>query len=64
MGWSLLGKTVTGSLIGSPKEIEDMFKLGREEHPPWIETRPMNQATQTVNDMYAGKAKFRYVLVN
>ncbi|KAL1411590.1 hypothetical protein Q8F55_002554 [Vanrija albida] len=65
LGWALLGKTVTGSLVGSPRELEDMFKLALEKDiRPWIETRPMSEATQTVNDMYAGKAKFRYVLVN
>ncbi|TXT07217.1 hypothetical protein VHUM_03387 [Vanrija humicola] len=66
IGGALLpGKSITGSLIGSPSELEAMFKLALEKDVrTWIETRPMKEATQAVNDMTAGKARYRYVLVN
>lgn len=31
---------------------------------PWVQTRPMADANQAVQDMIAGKARYRYVLVN
>lgn len=31
---------------------------------PWVQTRPMSDANQAVQDMVAGKARYRYVLVN
>lgn len=31
---------------------------------PWVQTRPMAEANQAVQDMIAGKARYRYVLVN
>lgn len=55
----------TGSMIGSPQEIRDMFELAAKQQPRfWIETRPMAVANQTVMDMDEGKARYRYVLVN
>ena len=30
----------------------------------WTEVRPMSEASQTVKDMDAGKARYRYVLKN
>lgn len=64
-GFAMMGKSITGSLIGSPSELEDMFKLAVEKNVrTWVEKRPMGEATQAVQDMHAGKARFRYVLMN
>ena len=30
----------------------------------WIETRPMKEANKAIVDMTAGKARYRYTLVN
>lgn len=59
------GIKVGGSLIGAPWEIEEMLKLAADHKiKPWVEKRPMKEANQTVIDMDAGKARYRYVLVN
>jgi alcohol dehydrogenase (NADP+) len=64
-GWALLGKSITGSLIASPSELTEMYALAVAKGVrTWVETRPMSEATQTLQDMHEGKAKFRYVLVN
>ena len=59
-------KTVSGSLIGPPREVEEMLKLAAEKGvKPWVEERSMKkEANQAVMDMEAGKERFRYVLVN
>jgi D-arabinose 1-dehydrogenase-like Zn-dependent alcohol dehydrogenase len=58
-------KSVTGSCIGSPDEIREMFQLAADKHiKPWVEKRPMKDANQTLIDLEAGKPRFRYVLVN
>ncbi|PHH91729.1 hypothetical protein CDD83_10507 [Cordyceps sp. RAO-2017] len=58
-------RQLAGSLIGSPKEIRDMFALAAEKKVrPWVEKRPMSDANATIVDMEAGKPRFRYVLVN
>lgn len=58
-------KSVTGSSIGSPNEIRDMFQLAADKQiKPWVEKRPMKDANQTLLDLEAGKPRFRYVLVN
>ncbi|PHH61908.1 hypothetical protein CDD82_2069 [Ophiocordyceps australis] len=55
----------TGSSIGSPKEIVDMFQLAADKNvKPWIEQRPMKEANQAIIDFEEGKPRFRYVLVN
>ncbi|KAF5589460.1 alcohol dehydrogenase superfamily zinc-type [Fusarium pseudocircinatum] len=56
---------MTGSVIGSPSEIREMLQLASDQKiKPWIETRPMGDANQAVQDMADGKARYRYVLVN
>jgi alcohol dehydrogenase (NADP+) len=56
---------VGGSAIGSPEEIREMLQLAAERKiKPWVETRPMKDANQAVQDLEAGKARYRYVLVN
>lgn len=59
------GFKVSGSAIGSPKEIEDMLHLAVELGiKPWVELRPLEDANQAIVDMEEGKARYRYVLVN
>lgn len=56
---------MAGSLIADPAEIAEMLALCAEKGiAPWVETRPMADASQAVSDMYDGKARYRYVLVN
>ena len=58
-------RRLAGSGIGSPKEIRDMFELSVAKNvKPWVEKRPMKDANQAMVDMEAGKARFRYVLIN
>lgn len=59
------GIKLGGSLIGSPDEIREMLELAAAKKiKPWIEERPMKEANQAILDMDAGKARYRYVLVN
>ena len=53
------------SLVGSPDEIREMFQLVAEKGvKPWVEEVPMKDANKAIVDMEAGKARYRYVLVN
>ncbi|KAI5450697.1 hypothetical protein NCC49_002707 [Naganishia albida] len=62
---AILGKSITGSLIGSPAEIKKMFEIAvKHDIKPWIQERPMSDAQAAVQDMHEGKARYRYVLVN
>lgn len=59
------GFKLSGSLIGSPADIEEMLELAVKKNvKPWIEKRPMEDANQAIVDMENGKARYRYVLVN
>jgi D-arabinose 1-dehydrogenase-like Zn-dependent alcohol dehydrogenase len=59
------GAKISGSCIGSPAEANEMLQLAAEKKiKPWVISRPMTDANQTIVDMGAGKAKYRYVLVN
>ena len=65
--FSLIAKgcNIGGSAIGAPHEIEEMLELtARKGVKPWIQKRPLKEANQAVVDMGAGKARYRYVLVN
>ncbi|KIW18351.1 hypothetical protein PV08_02639 [Exophiala spinifera] len=65
--FALISKRVSiaGSLIGSPQEIKDMLKLFVEKGVhTWNNNVPMKDANKVVVDMDAGKARYRYVLVN
>lgn len=65
--FSLIGNNIKvgGSLIGSPTDIREMLVLASEKGvKPWVQTRPMSDANEAVKDMVAGKARYRYVLVN
>ncbi|KAK1751000.1 chaperonin 10-like protein [Echria macrotheca] len=56
---------LTGSLIGSPRDIREMFELAVEKNVrPWIQEVPMKDANKAIVDMEAGKARYRYTLVN
>lgn len=56
---------ITGSLIGSPKEIREMFELAEKQKvKPWINKRPMSEANQVVVDFENGLPRYRYVLCN
>ncbi|KAF2094525.1 zinc-binding dehydrogenase [Rhizodiscina lignyota] len=56
---------IGGSWIGSPNDIEAMLELvAKQNVKPWIQTRSLKDANQAVLDMVAGKARFRYVLIN
>lgn len=57
--------TFSGSLIGSPGEIEEMLQLAADKKvKAWIQERPMKDANQTIQDFEAGKPRYRYCLVN
>lgn len=65
--WSLIqkGVQVTGSNIGSPDDIRQMLQFAAEKNVlPWIQKRPMSEVNAVLADMDAGKARYRYVLVN
>ncbi|KAL2829314.1 chaperonin 10-like protein [Aspergillus pseudoustus] len=56
---------VTGSAIGPPRQIKEMLEFAVEKNiVPWAQTRPLADANQAIVDMDAGKARYRYVLVN
>ncbi|KAK2615107.1 hypothetical protein N8I77_001883 [Diaporthe amygdali] len=59
------GIKIGGSAIGSPNDITEMLQLAADKKiKPWVQARPLKEANQVVVDMEAGKARYRYVLVN
>lgn len=65
--FSLIAKgcKIGGSAIGAPHEIEEMLELTvKKGVKPWIQKVPLKDANKAVVDMDAGKARYRYVLVN
>lgn len=65
--FSLIAKgcKIGGSAIGAPREIEEMLELtAKKGVRPWIQELPLKDANKAVLDMGAGKARYRYVLVN
>jgi alcohol dehydrogenase (NADP+) len=59
------GIKLGGSLIGTPKDIEEMLQLAAEKKvKPWIQQFPMAQANKAVVDFDAGKPRYRFCLVN
>ncbi|KAM5343212.1 hypothetical protein ACJ41O_014178 [Fusarium nematophilum] len=59
------GFKIGGSAIGSPRDIEEMLQLAVDKGvKPWVEKRSLKEANQAVLDIEAGKARYRYVLVN
>lgn len=71
LAWPLIQKgiKVTGSSIGSPKEIREMLEFAakstksRRKAVPWVQERPMSDVNQALTDMEEGRARYRYVLV-
>lgn len=58
-------RSLTGSFMGSPHEIRDMLQFAADKGiKPWVEQWPMSEANRAIVNMDAGKAKYRYVLVN
>lgn len=54
-----------GSVIGSPQDLRDMLEFVTKHNiKGLIQERPMKDATNAVVDLEAGKARYRYVLVN
>ncbi|EEH48248.1 uncharacterized protein PADG_04332 [Paracoccidioides brasiliensis Pb18] len=63
----LINKVVKigGSAIGSPEKIRQMLQLAAGKKVlPWVQERPMEDVNKALADMHAGKARYRYVLVN
>ncbi|EEH36445.1 mannitol dehydrogenase [Paracoccidioides lutzii Pb01] len=59
------GVKIGGSAIGSPEEIRQMLQLAAGKKVlPWVQERPMEDVNNALADMHAGKARYRYVLVN
>lgn len=59
------GVFIGGSHVGGISEISKMLEIAATKKPKFlVEQRPMKDANSTVLDMVAGKARFRYTLVN
>jgi alcohol dehydrogenase (NADP+) len=59
------GKSLGGSCIGPPAQIEEMLQLAADKGvKPWIEERDMKDANQALLDFEEGKPRYRYTLVN
>jgi D-arabinose 1-dehydrogenase-like Zn-dependent alcohol dehydrogenase len=57
--------TIDSSTISSPTEKEEILQLAAEkEIKPRVELRPLKKANQTIQDMEAGNARYRYILGN
>jgi len=65
--FSLISKKIhiTGSSIGSPKEIRQMLELfAKKKVWTWNNNYPMKEANRAIVDMEGGQARYRIVLVN
>ncbi|CAO0797580.1 unnamed protein product [Mucor circinelloides] len=63
----LAGKqlTISGSIIGSPRMIEDMLRFAATTSvKPWINKYPMNQVNAAIQAVKDGKPRYRIVLEN
>lgn len=59
------GGNIGGSAIGAPSQIAEMLQLAADKKPNFmIQKRKMSEANQAVQDMVAGKPRFRYCLIN
>ena len=59
------GIKLGGSMIGSPADIEEMLQLALDKSVrAWVHKVPMKDVNQAIVDMDAGKARYRYTLVN
>ncbi|KAL1979408.1 hypothetical protein VTN96DRAFT_6051 [Rasamsonia emersonii] len=65
--FSLIQKAVkvTGSNVGTLRETREMLEFAAQKRLlPWVQTRPMSEVNAALKDFEAGKARYRYVLVN
>lgn len=59
------GVYLGGSAIGSPAEISEMLQLAQKtDTKSWIKKWKMSDINEALNDMEAGNARYRHVLVN
>ncbi|KAI2080948.1 hypothetical protein LOZ36_006342 [Ophidiomyces ophidiicola] len=59
------GTVIAGSQLGSPGEIRQMLDLAANKRVlPWVQQRSMSDVNNALEDMDAGKARYRYVLTN
>ncbi|GAA5984387.1 hypothetical protein JCM11641_000120 [Rhodosporidiobolus odoratus] len=67
-GQALVYKSISlaGSLIGGTAELEELFDLAAKHNiKSWVETRPMTEATKTLQDLHSGNMEcYRFVLKN
>lgn len=57
------GSLVGGSHIGSKEDVLEMLALAAEKGVrPWIEELPMREAGKALENVKAGKVRYRYVL--
>jgi D-arabinose 1-dehydrogenase-like Zn-dependent alcohol dehydrogenase len=56
--------TIRGSQVGTLAEMRELMELARAGRVPPIpiETRPLSRATQTLEDLHAGRITGRVVL--
>ncbi|CEH17140.1 zinc-binding alcohol [Ceraceosorus bombacis] len=65
--WPILfsGANIGGSAIAGKAQLKEMLEMVRDKKPElMIEKRSLKDTNQVVQDMVAGKPRFRYVLVN
>ncbi|KAE8843042.1 hypothetical protein HRS9139_02339 [Pyrenophora teres f. teres] len=65
--WQLImsGVHITGSSIGSPKEIKEMLQVAKEKGvKPWTQAIPMTEANRALVEFGEGKPRYRFVLTN
>lgn len=59
------GANIGGSAIGPPRQIKEMLEFAAKTKPNFmIEQRKLSDANQVVQDMAAGKPRFRYCMEN
>lgn len=52
-------------MIGSPADLREMLELvSKNNLKGMIQIRPMSEANQAIQDLEAGKPRYRYVLAN
>ncbi|KAK8013988.1 zinc-binding dehydrogenase [Apiospora arundinis] len=58
-------QSFTGSMIGSPNDLREMLELvSKKNLKGMVQLRPMTEANEAIQDLEAGKPRYRYVLVN
>ena len=67
VAWQLIMNAVniTGSAIGSPKDIKEMLQVVKDKGvKPWTQTVPMAEANRALVEFEEGKPRYRFVLAN